>query len=434
MHVYLAGIGGAGIGPLAEVAHQLGYKVSGSALDESPSFGEMRGWRPPVNISIGQTADQIAAIHSKDPVDWYVYSSALAWANPPNAELAWVKQSGIKHSKRDEFISHLLKVKGLDLLAVAGSHGKTTTTAMMIWALNQLGEQVSYSLGGKLAGMPAGQFVPGSRWFIYEADEFDRNFLAFHPSFSLITGIDHDHPEVYKTEAEFVGAFCQFVDQSERVVVGRHDFETLKNSPRPPASLNSLEAVVTDPPDPRLILEGVVNRQNASLVLAGAKRLGFDEDKLVLALNSFPGSWRRFERLAPNLYTDYAHSPVKIVGCLQRAREIGKPVVLVYEPHSNQRQHRLKDQYRDLFVGVKKVYWLPTFLTREDPALEVLSSRDLISELSNPQIAQPAQMDSQLLAAIKTEMESGSIVVGMSASGLDSWLRDNLADKKTLQF
>ena len=434
MHVYLAGIGGSGIGPLAEVAHQLGYRVSGSDLINSAGLEKMGRWQPAPTINVGQTAEQIAAVQSKDPIDWYVYSSALAWASPPNPELEWVKRNGIRHSKRDEFISHLLQVKDLDMLAIAGSHGKTTTAAMAIWALSRLGEEVSYSLGGKLAGMPTARFGSGSRWFVYEADEFDRNFLSFQPKLSLITGIDHDHPEVYATEEEFVEAFQQFVDQSAKVVIGRDDFQTLRTGGWQPEARDKFEVVTTNPADGRISLAGAVNRQNASLVLAAGRLLGFDQDKLVDSLNRFPGSWRRFEMIAPGVYTDYAHSPVKIAGCLQTAGEVGKPIVVVYEPHSNQRQHQVRGRYKNLFLDVKKVYWLPTFLTREDPDRAVLTPADLIAELSNPEVAQPADMGDQLLAAIKAELASGAIIVGMSASGLDDWLRNNLADENYLQF
>ena len=373
MHVYLAGIGGAGIGPLAEMAHQLGYRVSGSELHSSATSEKMRQWQPAPIINIGQTAKQIAAAHAKNPIDWYVYSSALAWARPPNPELEWVKQSGIRYSKRDEFISHLLEAKDLQLLAIAGSHGKTTTTAMMIWTLDQLGEAVSYSLGGKLAGMPTARLSSGSCWFVYEADEFDRNFLSFYPKFSLITGIDHDHPEVYATEEEFIEAFQQFVGQSEQVVIGKHDFQTLKTGDWQPNPLDKFEVVITNPADPRITLAGVVNRQNASLVLAGAGLIGFDEEELIDTLNRFPGSWRRFEMIAPSVYTDYAHSPVKIAGCLQRAQEIGRPIVVVYEPHSNQRQQRLKSRYKDLFLGVKKSLLVADLFNSRGPKLESIN-------------------------------------------------------------
>ncbi|MYB39750.1 hypothetical protein F4X86_00430 [Candidatus Saccharibacteria bacterium] len=274
---------------------------------------------------------------------------------------------------------------------------------------------------------------PGSRWFVYEADEFDRNFLSFKPRLSLIAGIDHDHPEVFPTMEDYTDAFRRFVDQSEQVVIGRHDAEVLYPERN---WLARVETPQTKPPPAGLKLAGEVNRQNATLALAGGRAVLPDakEEELIAALNRFPGSWRRFEELSAGLYTDYAHNPVKIAGCLQRAEELGKPVVVVYEPHSNQRQHLVKDQYRDLFKNVKRLYWLPTFLTREDPELPVLNPADFIKTLSNRQIASPAKMNRELRTAIERELAAGSIVVGMSASGLDGWLRENLGDKARLKF
>ena len=156
--------------------------------------------------------------------------------------------------------------------------------------------------------------------------------------------------------------------------------------------------------------------------------------KLIAKLNQFPGSWRRFEKIADNLYTDYAHNPAKIAGCLQIAKELNRPIVVVYEPHSNQRQHLIKDQYKNLFKDVRKIYWLPSFLTREDPNLKVLTPQDLIDTLVNSEIAQVAEMNQDLIDAIKDALNSGAVVVAMSASGLDTWLRENLADKQYLKF
>ena len=433
MHIYIAGVGGAGLGPLAEIAHQLGHRISGSDLHDSAALDKMRSWQPPATINIGQTAEQIAATHATQPIDWYVYSSALAWAQPPNPELVWVKEAGIKHSKRDEFLNYLLDEKQLRLLAVAGSHGKTTTTAMIIWSLKELGEKLSYSLGGRLSGLPAAAMETGSEWFVYEADEFDRNFLSFKPQLSLITGIDHDHPEVFPTAEEYVAAFREFAGQSERVIIGQEDCSILYPEERQPAAVTPIH---TRPPRPEFKLIGTVNRQNATLALAAIRHLKPDatEEMLIETLNRFPGSWRRFEEIAPGLYTDYAHNPVKIAGCLQIAAELNKPVVVVYEPHSNQRQHLVKDQYRNLFEGVEKVYWLPTYLSRENPDQQTLSPQDLIATLSNPSIAQPAVMGARLKAAIEADLRSGAIVVGMSAGGLDDWLRRQLGQKPILKI
>ena len=261
------------MGPLAEIIHRLGHKVSGSDLKDSEDLNRMRKWQPAPTINIGQTAEWIAAFHAKQPIDWYVYSSALAWMRPPNPELAWIKKQTIKHSKRDEFLNYLIKEKNLELLAVTGSHGKTTTTAMIIWLLDQLGEKISYSLGGKIANMPVAQLDPQSRWFIYEADEFDYNFLSFRPKLSLITGIYHDHPEVFPTEKDYIDAFLQFIDQSEQVIIGHHDFQTLYKKNGGKNQEDKIEVIQTKPPQRELTLIGEVNRQNATLALAAIKLL-----------------------------------------------------------------------------------------------------------------------------------------------------------------
>src|SRR5450631_4348908 len=130
MHIYFSGIGGAGIGPRALVARQAGYEVSGSDKQAS-SYIEYLKKHGIDNIVIGQSEANIARIHRQKPVDWFVYSSAVAIENPDAAELAFCREQDIKVSKRDELINLILQEKKLQLIAVAGTHGKTTTTAMV---------------------------------------------------------------------------------------------------------------------------------------------------------------------------------------------------------------------------------------------------------------------------------------------------------------
>src|SRR5690606_5798559 len=110
---------------------------------------------------------------------------------------------GIKVAKRDELLARILHEKNLKLIAVAGTHGKTTTTGMMVWLLQQLGVPVSYSVGSTLSFGPSGKFDPKSEYFVYECDEFDRNFLHFHPYLSLITSVGYDHPDIYPTPENY---------------------------------------------------------------------------------------------------------------------------------------------------------------------------------------------------------------------------------------
>lgn len=197
MHIYFSGIGGAGIGPLAQIAHQAGYTVSGSDKRDS-SYIDYLKKAGVTNIHIGQSAEAIARIHEAEPIDWFVYTSALPLEDPNAPELVFCRDQAIKMSKRDELLNQIITDKQLDMIAIAGTHGKTTTTAMVVWLLTKLGEPFSYSLPAKVSFASMGHYEPGSRYFVYEADEFDRNFLHFEPHVSLISGVTWDHHEIFQ--------------------------------------------------------------------------------------------------------------------------------------------------------------------------------------------------------------------------------------------
>jgi len=144
MHVFFSGIGGTGIGPLALIAKQTGHEVSGSDIKDSQYIKYLRK-KGLEGIYVGQTSEQIAAVHTQKPIDWFVYSSALPLDNPNHPELAFCQQNNIRTSKRDEFLNEILSQKKMKLIAIAGTHGKTTTTAMVIWLFKQLGLPISYS-------------------------------------------------------------------------------------------------------------------------------------------------------------------------------------------------------------------------------------------------------------------------------------------------
>lgn len=192
MRIYFSGIGGVGIGPLAEIALDAGYDVYGSDREASPMTKSLQ--KRDVQISFDQSGDFLRSEHEKSPFDWFVYTAALPDDHP---ELVLAKQLGIKTGKRDELLAHIIADKKLKLIAVAGTHGKTTTTSMLVWAFQQLNIPASYSVGSTLSFGPSGRFDPASQFFIYECDEFDKNFLHFQPWLSIITSIDYDHPDTY---------------------------------------------------------------------------------------------------------------------------------------------------------------------------------------------------------------------------------------------
>jgi UDP-N-acetylmuramate-alanine ligase len=136
------------------------------------------------------------------------------------------------------------------------------------------------------------------------------------------------------------------------------------------------------------------------------------------------------EQIIPNLYSDYAHTPEKIRGAMSVASEMaaekGQDLVVIYEPLTNRRQHYMIDNYQDCFAGATKVYWLPSYLAREDPQQPVLTPAELISHLADPSIALPMERNDSLKQTIQQHLDNGDMVVGMAGGGgnsLDDWLR-----------
>lgn len=158
-----------------------------------------------------------------------------------------------------------------------------------------------------------------------------------------------------------------------------------------------------------------------------------DEERIVEILNEYPGVGRRFERICDGVYTDYAHHPEEIAATVEIAREEAeltgrKGVVVVYQPHQNTRQHEVRDGYKDAFSGVERVYWLPTYLTRENPELEVLTPEDLIEGLANAEIAESAELDDELAEKLQKAVDEEYLVILMTAGPADGWFREKFGD------
>jgi UDP-N-acetylmuramate--alanine ligase len=421
MHVYFSGIGGTGIGPLALIALEAGYTVSGSDVQESQytHYLEEKG----ISLSIGQTREAIERLHQDNPIDWFVYTSALDQHKDNHPELKFVREMNIKSSKRDEFLAKIIADNKLQLIAVSGTNGKTTTTSMIIWLCKNLNIPISYSLGAKISFGDMGYFDKNSKYFIYECDEYDKNFLHFYPKLSVITSIAWDHQDIYPTIDSYNQAFLQFIDQSEEVILFKKDAKLL--SPPEDAKISILEDSGTTTEE--ITLKGLHNRQNATIAIEAVRKIsGQSVEKLIQIINSFPGTNRRFEKIADSIYSDYAHTPEKIAATLQMAQEINQNVVVVYEPHNNDRQKSIIHQYYDLFENTKHVYWLPTYVARKDGDIDQLQPADFMKELSRATHAEPAQLDDTLKNAIMKHQENGDLILCLSAGGggsLDEWIR-----------
>lgn len=415
MRIYFSGIGGVGLGPLAEIARDAGYEVLGSDARQSLTTDELSANGIPVTFD--QSGNHLAEEHAMRPLDWFVYTSALPDDHP---ELMQARELGIKCGKRDELINLIINEKNLKLIAIAGTHGKTTTTAMMVWLFLQLNIPVSYSIGSGISFGPSGKFDPLSHYFIYECDEFDRNFLHFTPYLSLITSIDFDHPDTYPTQADYAAAFSQFISQSKQTIMWDRDtvidIDTLPSTWR-----------LHDDETYEFSIPGEHNRQNATLVAKACEYLEIgNSEPIKKAVESFPGSDRRFEKLAENLYSDYGHHPIEIAATLRMAREMNEHAALVYQPHQNTRQHQVRSGYTSCMELAEEIYWLPTYQSREDLNLPILEPQELTAHLTNRSQVVYSQMDDELWSRIAYARQQGKLVLCMGAGSIDAWVREQL--------
>lgn len=416
MKIYISGISGTGMGPLALMARKAGLDVCGSDLNKGAIYDELI--EAGIEVFIGEQDGEFLREKIKEGVEWFVHTSALPMDAP---EMLVAKKAGIRISKRDNLTEFLVQKMGLKMVGVAGTHGKTTTTSMIIWTCLKLGLPVSYVVGTTLGFAPSGSYKEGDEYFIYEADEYDRNFLKFHPWLAVITTVSYDHPDIYKTPEEYSQAFEQFEKQSDNV----------------------LEATSSDGPDAsKFSLAGEARRQDAAYALGAVlsiykdlieqKKASLpDFDVIIQILNEFPGVGRRFEKLADGIYTDYAHHPEEIKAtmevALEQAEIDGKSgVVVVYQPHQNTRQHEVQDLYYDAFIGAEKVFWLPTYLTREDESLPILKPIDFINQLDNAEVAEAAEISDELWSEIQKYRDDNYLVILMTAGPADEWLREKI--------
>lgn len=418
MNIYFSGIGGVGIGPLAEIAHEAGYEVTGSDIEDGLMTRQLR--EKGITVNIGQDGTFLSKCHHQKAIDWFVYTAALPVDHP---ELMLAKKLGIKTSQRDELINEIINQKKLKLIAVAGTHGKTTTVGMLVWTFERLGIAVSYLVGTTIKFGPSGHFDPKSEYFIYECDEYNKNFLHYKPYLSLITSLDYDHPDTFPTVGDYKSAFREFCKNSD-FVIGWSD-----QLPEIYDGLPNARILKPDTINNNLRLIGECNRRNSALAQIAIKELGIT-DSTDAALNDFPGTDRRFEKLAENLYSDYAHHPVEIAATLQMAREISDHIVLVYQPHQNTRQHRIKNEYTNQFELADEIYWLPTYLSREDPSLPIINPSELIKNITNKNNIHITDFSDELWDTIQSKRSSGNLVICMGAGKIDTWVRQKLSESE----
>ncbi|HWI96029.1 MAG TPA: cyanophycin synthetase [Solirubrobacterales bacterium] len=355
--LHFIGIGGAGMSGLALVCAELGASVTGSDRSESSYMERLRA--ASLDPIVGH---DVANLPEGAEV---VVSTAIGADNP---ELALARERGIEPIHRGVLLAELCAEKRL--IAVAGTHGKTTTTAMLVWALRGLGADPAFFVGGEVPGLgpdseAANAGWGSSEWVIAEADESDGSFLDLKPEIAVVTNIEMDHHSRWGSVAELRTAFAEFAAGARAVV-------------RPEDSDLEIE----------LAVPGRHNLLNARAAVLAAGAAGFEPAQVAVALADFPGVKRRLElkgsRAGARMYDDYAHHPTEVRAALSALREQAPGrLIAVFQPHLYSRTKAFGVEFGAALALADEVVVLDVYPAREQPVGE-------LAGVSGLQVAQAA--------------------------------------------
>jgi len=382
-NVHLIGIGGSGMSGIARILIGLGHRVTGSDVRSSPNIVALENLG--AKVTIGHDEANLA------DADTVIVTSAL-WPNNPEYLLASKNQIPIIH--RSQALAYLASKKRL--VSVAGAHGKTTSTGMIITALLGLGQDPSFVNGGVISAIGASSGSGKGELFVIEADESDGSFLHYETAVALITNVDPDHLDHYGSIEAFHQVFAEFANKSKELVVINSDdagsVSVAKLVSKPMISFGesaSSDVRVSDIVDNAQVsfslsykdktitsilrIAGRHNAINAAGAVATLIGLGFDFEKALLEVAKFSGTERRFElhgeRRGVKVYDDFAHHPTEVAAALSGARAVvgsGK-LVTVFQPHLYSRTRLFAKEFAQALAASDQVVLLDIYAAREDP-------------------------------------------------------------------
>jgi UDP-N-acetylmuramate--alanine ligase len=378
-NIYFIGIGGIGISAIARLLISLGKKVSGSDLSGSEITKGLE--KIGVQIYIGQKKENIPS-----EIDLFIYTVAI---KEDNSEFIEAKKRGVKMLTYAQTLNEISKSKYT--IAVAGTHGKTTTTAMIAKILIDADLDPTVIVGSLIkdkAGESTNFIAGKSDYFVVEACEYDRSFLNINPKIAIINNIDNDHLDYYGSLDGIISGFREFAQKvpTEGFIVCDPQDERVAKAIR---GLSCQIVNRNEFYDSKIVMKvfGEHNRRNAGTALAVASILGLDLIKAKKSLETFAGTWRRFQFKGETkngvlVYDDYGHHPTEISATLAGARELypDKRIVVVFQPHLFSRTKLLLNDFATAFSAADEIVLAPIFPAREvfDPTI---SSEILAEEI-----------------------------------------------------
>jgi UDP-N-acetylmuramate--alanine ligase len=451
LKIHFIGIGGIGMSGIAEILLNLGYQVSGSDLNESAN-----------TIKLQKQGAQIFKGHLKEniqEVQLVVYSSAI---NEQNPEIIEARELNIPIIKRAEMLAELMRLKyGI---AVAGSHGKTTTSSFLATILHKMNYRPTSIIGGIVKNLGGHAIKGESEYLIAEADESDGSFLYLNPIMSIITNIDNDHLDYYKTQENIEAAFTEFANKVPFygvVAINAHDeksIELLNNLRRPSTTfgikdehtvLEEVDYIASnieftengssfyvevngEKEKATITLAGKHNVLNALGAIAIAHKVSGKLKEVCDSIAEFEGVGRRFENLYQNekfiVVDDYAHHPTEITATIDTAKSKYplKKIVAVFEPHRYSRTKEHWHEFINCFKHVDQVYITPIYAASEVP-IEYIDSEILVKNINEKyQNADYFPSWNNLPSIFEKFKDSDVILLSMGAGSISKATREQI--------
>jgi UDP-N-acetylmuramate--alanine ligase len=453
--IHFVGIGGIGMSGIAEVMHRLGYKVQGSDASDSYVVEKLR--KAGIPVTIGHSSDNLgdAAV--------VVCSSAIRDGNP---EVDAAAERRLPRVKRAEMLAELMRMQ--KTVAVAGTHGKTTTTSMIAALLDSGGLDPTVINGGIINRYGSNARLGKSDWWVIEADESDGSFLRLDGTIAVVTNVDPEHLEHYGSFEKVKDSFVEFienvpfyglavlcVDHPEvQNLIGRirdrrivtYGFSALADvradnvSAVPGGSRFDVQVLNRD--GERRTIEGVQvpipgrhNIQNALAAIAAAIELGISDEQIVSGFERFEGVKRRFTKVGEvdgaAVIDDYAHHPTEIRSTLAAAREGAAPastgegggrVIAVMQPHRYTRLQSLMEEFQNAFNDADVVFVTPVYAAGEEP-IEGVDANALVEGLrahGHRMVRAVTDLD-DLCAALRDLAAEGDMIICMGAGDITKW-------------
>lgn len=398
--VHFMGVGGSGMAGISFLASKMGYEVTGCDLEESTAYSH--------KFFHGHSPDHLEGI------DLLVVTPAVYFQKTKNPELTLGERKKIVLTWQ-EFLGKYLH-KGKKVICIAGTHGKSTTTAMVGKLLEDAGLDPLVNLGANYKKWKGGARFGKGDYFVTEADEFYDNFLNYHPEIIILNDVEFDHPDFFKSEEQMLNSYKNFTGnlKGKKILITQED------------SLNKKF---------NLKVFGEHNQRNANMAYLLGKKLGIKEETIVKSLESFPGIGRRMElisekvginpdQIGVKVYDDYAHHPTAIKATLDALRENYKDrrIWAVYEAHSYSRTKALLPNYKGVFDSADRTVIGPIFKARDTQKFGM--SPHLIASVSGHKDVKAFDDLQEMMRYIKNGLSIGDIVIVMGAGKSYLWAKE----------